>query len=245
MKTARIFYFIIFASIIGMFFGSYTGLNPMWAFTPVATFGALIELKIIQLPHNILATNFAGITSVTMVDLDGRESMGGYTNDAFLYLDSDVSAYPDYPNKETVTDVKDLVRLTGGFTMKNGKYMYRVKVKPQTTNFDAAGQGEPSGKSFKPKVQFFIPGIDPSSAGLARYLNNKMGGLIIPDPDGTHRICIGLKDLLCEFKPSAKSGSKAADAKGFTFDAECDSFAPAWFYEGPIPLSGSTLSGIS
>lgn len=245
MKILKILCILGFAMVMGMVFSSFTTLNPLFAIMPFMAFGMGVHLGFIPMPSGILALNFGAITTVDIVELDGREAMGGYTMTAYLWLLSDVQTFPTQPNKDTVTSVKDLVRLIGNFIMGTGKYMYEVKVKMQTTSFDATGQGETGGKSFKNKISFFIPGIDPSSAGLARYLNNKYGGLIIPDPNGLQRVCIGTKDNPCEFKPSAKSGAKSADVKGFTFEADCDSFAPGWFYEGAIPLSGSTLAGES
>jgi hypothetical protein len=106
-------------------------------------------------------------------------------------------------------------------------------------------QGDTGGKSYAPKGEFFIPGIEPQSMGLARLLNNKFGVVVLPDADGKHRIWVGTGSLPCEFKPSGDSGAKAADVKGFKFEFSTDSFAPGWIYEGPIPLSGSTVVGVS
>jgi hypothetical protein len=246
MKTTKIFSIISLSMIIGMVFSAFTGLNPFMFAAPVASYGfASHYFPALQLPGGSLFTNFGAITSMQMPTIDGREAMGGYTMKAYLILDKDIDTYPGKPDIETVTETSDLAKLTSSVVMSAGKYAYEVLVKPQTTKFTASGQGETGGKSFQPKIAFFIPGIDDYTMGLARMLNNMFGHLIIPDADGKHRIWIGEEGLPCEFKPSADSGAKAADVKGFTFEATTDSFAPGWIYEGDIPLSGSTLPGVS
>ncbi len=251
MKMIKILSAIAFALVVGMVFSVVgevyfqTEIHPLVISLPLATYGVAGILGYIPIPENSLCTNFGLIANMTFPDVDGREAMGGYTSVAYLALKSDIATWPTEPNIETATNVNQLAKLIGNFTMAQSKYFYRVYVKPGTSQFQPEGQGEVGGKSFKPKGQFFIPGIDDASMGLARMLNNKFGVLILPDPDGHHRICVGTEALPCEFKPTGDSGQKAADAKGFTFAFETDSFAPGWIYEGSIPLSGSTLSGVS
>jgi hypothetical protein len=189
--------------------------------------------------------NFENIVSAEFPELDGREAMGGYTSLAYLAVLSDIDTFPTEPDVETITAVNQAAVLTGNFAMETGKHFYEVRVKPRSLQFTPEGQGETGGKSFKTKGQFFIPGIDADSMGLARFLNNKYGVLIIPDPSGKHRICIGTKNLPCEFSATGEGGASPADAKGITINFEADSFAPGWIYNGSIALDGSTVNAIS
>lgn len=219
--------------------------HPLVFAVPIAGYGILGIYHLIPFLDNALCTNFGSIANMTIPDVDGREAMGGFTATAYLAFISEIETFPTLPDIETVTDVGDLVKLIGSFVMKQGKYFYEVKVPPSTSKFTPAGQGEIGGKSFKPKGDFFIPGVDDQSMGLARMCNNKFGIVILTDPDGKHRICIGTNDLPCTFSPTGEGGQKPADRKGFTFTFETDSFAPGWIYEGPIPLSGGDITGIS
>jgi len=245
MKIIRILSAIAFALIAAMVVSVCVDIHPLIVGAPIAAYGIGGVLGIIPIPENSLCTNFGSIANMTFPDVDGREAMGGYTSVAYLAFKSDIATWPTEPNIETATNVSQLAKLLGSFIMAEGKFFYKVMVKPGTSQFQPEGQGEVGGKSFKPKGQFFIPGIDDDSMGLARLLNNKFGVLILPDQDGKHRICVGTEALPCEFKPTGDSGQKAADTKGFTYSFETDSFAPGWIYEGPIPLSSGSVVGVS
>jgi hypothetical protein len=245
MKIVKILSAIAFALVSAMVISVATDIHPLWVAGPLVSYGLAGVFGFIPMPANSLCVNFGAIANPTFPDIDGREAMGGYTSIAYIALKSDIATWPTQPDIETVTKVGDLAKLLGAFVMKEGKYFIKVMVKPGTSQFTPEGQGEVGGKSFKPKGQFFLPGIDDETMGLSRLLNNKFGVVILPDPDGNHRICVGTEELPAEFKPTGESGQKAADVKGFTYAFEADSFAPGWIYEGAIPLSGGSVVGVS
>jgi hypothetical protein len=222
-----------------------TGVNLLVFAIPQCAVFAADYLGIIQLPKNILAINFGAITTFTPPEVDGTESMGGFGSVAYLAFVSDISAYPNMPDIEAVTDVKDLAKLTGAYTMKAQKYFYKIRVKPNSIKAAPEGQGEVGGRSFKVKGQFYIPGLTVESMGFARLLNNKFGILIVPDQSGSFRLNYGTEDLPLTFAPTGDSGQNPADPKGMTFAFECDSFAPGWVYNGAIPISGTAVAAIS
>lgn len=206
----------------------------------------------LQLPDYIfggvgVSTAVMSFTSVVMPQKtgyeDGEENMGGFGVVAYLALHSDITGWPT--EHSSPEDLADMVALHGGFTMAASKYFLKILVPPDTLVNDPEGQGEAGGRSFKNKGKFFIPGLDPDTRGLARRLNNSRGVIIIPTDDG-YRLMIGSETRPAQFSPSGKSGAKAADAKGFEFNYEADSFAPGHTYNGAIVLSGSlTLPAIS
>lgn len=245
MKLARILSILAFSLVFGMLFSMVTDIHPLAYSLPLAGAGFAHMQGLIKLPAGILMLNFGAITSLATPDIDGREAMGGYPSVAYLALLDDIETFPTEPDVETITTVAAAAKLTGTFDMKAAKYFYTVRVKPRSIQFTPEGQGEVGGKSFKVKGSFFIPGIDDDSMGLARVLNNRYGVLVIPDPDGQNRICIGTYNLPAEFGATGASGQAAADAKGFTFNFECDSFAPGWIYNGAIPLSGTQIDPLS
>lgn len=245
MKLKHIISILAFSLVAGMLFSCVTDINPIAFSVPLAGAGFAHALGYIQLPAGSLMLNFGAITTITTPEIDGRESMGGYTSIAYLALINDIEGFPSEPDVETIQAVIAAAKLTGAYTMKQDKYFYMIRVKPRSIQFTPEGQGEVGGKSFKVRGSFMIPGIDDESMGLARVLNNRYGILILPDPDGKNRINIGTNALPCEFSATGESGQAAADAKGFTFNFECDSFAPGWIYNGAIPLSGSTVGAIS
>lgn len=173
---------------------------------------------------------------------DGDENMGGFGIIAYLALHGDISSWPlEYTDPDTL---EKMVKLHGNFGMVAQKYFLKVYLPPDVIDFSPEGQGDPGGRSFKLKGEFFVPGMDGENRGMARRFNNSRGVLIIPTDDG-YRLCLGSETRPVSFMPSGKSGKKAADQKGFTYAFDADSFAPGFTYNGSIPLSGSTLPAVS
>jgi hypothetical protein len=212
---------------------------------PLASIGISGYFGLIPFPRNSLMLNFGSIANMAFPEIDGREAMGGYTSIAYLGFIADIETFPGEPDITTVTDVGDVVKLIGAYIMKQGKFFFEVKVPPFTSKHSPVSQGEVGGKSFKNTGEIYVPGIDAQSMGLARMLNNRYAILILTDPDGKTRVALGSKNLPLYFIPKGDSGAKGVDKKGFTFTYESESFAPGWVYDGPIPLSGSVIEGIS
>lgn len=248
MKLTKIITVLALSLITSMLFASVTDVNPLVFATPLVGVGLASVFGIIELPQNVLGLNFGAITDASFPAIDGREAMGGYGSVLYLALHKDISAtgWPAQPDIEAVTNVNELALLSGSFTMEDGMYFYKVKVKPGSLKVTPEGQGEVGGHSFRQKGEFFIPGIDADTAGIARLLNNMYGVVIIPDQGGNFRTCYGTYDLPCEFAISGDSGASASDAKGITVSFECDSFVPGWIYNGIIPLSATeTVEAVS
>jgi hypothetical protein len=206
-----------------------------------------IDLSIFN--HGVGATLAGGI-NLTSYSLskeagakDGDEGMGGFGSVGYLALRSHIKTYPTLPANPTNDD--ELVTLNGNYVMMAGMYFIKIYYSPDSINLDPESQGENvGGKSFQPKGKFFIAGFNNKPRALARILNNSSGVLIFIDDDGT-RISIGTQQRPVTFKPKGKSGSKAADAKGFECEFTTDSFVPGFTYNGEIPLSGETLPAVS
>lgn len=192
---------------------------------------------------SVAVMSFASVTMPQTTGYeDGDENMGGFGVVAYLALHSDIATWPqEYTDPNTL---EKMVKLHGNFAMVAQKYFLKIMVPADTLSNDPEGQGEIGGRSFKNKGKFFIPGFDGENRGLARRLNNSRGVIIIPTDDG-YRLMIGSENRPVQFMPSGKSGMKAADAKGFEYSYENDSFAPGYTYNGSIPLSGSTIAAVS
>ena len=173
---------------------------------------------------------------------EGDEDMGGFGCVGYLALRQHISGYPTLPNITTPTDIGDLVTLIGDYTFSGTNHFMKILVPPDTISIDPESQGENiGGKSFKQKGTFMVAGFSKKNAGLARILNNSFGILVIPQEDGS-RLAIGSELRPVRFtKVAGKSGLKAADAKGFTYEYETDSHAPFYYYEGEIVLDGETI----
>jgi hypothetical protein len=187
------------------------------------------------------------LTSLTMPEnmgaQDGDEDMGGFNSVGYLALRSHIATYPSLPSDPTT--LEEMVTLEGNYTLNNAKYFMKLYMNSDSVSANPESQGEGVGnKSFGIKGNFMIAGFSDNVRGAARLLNNASGVLILVNEDGT-RTSFGTEGRPVTFKPKGKSGSKAADSKGFECEFTTDSFVPGFTYNGEIPLDGTTLPAIS
>lgn len=174
---------------------------------------------------------------------DEPENMGGFASVAYLGFIPHIESFPTRVASPTTDD--EAIKLVGNFAMKTDKHFIEVYVTPGTFDGTAENQGETDAKSFHPKGEIFYPGTQAECLALCRKINNARGILIGINPNTGERYCWGEQYLPVTFKPKVTFGKGPADRRGATIEWECDSFAPAWIYEGTIPLSGSTLPAVS
>ena len=174
---------------------------------------------------------------------DNPENMGGFTCVAYLGFLPDIQTHPTRTANPT-TDV-EAIKLIGNYTMKALKNFIEVYVTPSTFDATAENQGETDSHSFHPKGEFLYPGTSIQALAFCRKINNARGVLIGINPNTGERYNWGTKDLPVTFKPKITFGKAPADRRGVTIEWECDSFAPAWIYEGSIPLSSAAIPPIS
>lgn len=191
-------------------------------------------------PMGVVMASFT-FTSLTFVD--EPENMGGFTSTVYVAIRRDIETYPAVTASPSTND--ECVKLLGDFVMKTDKYFIELYGTPDTVGANAESQGELDAKSFKIKGELLYPGTHVDALALCRKLNNAHGVVIKVDPNNGARYCYGTEALPVNFSASLNFGKAAADRRGVTISWECNSFVPAWIYEGEIPLSGSTLPGVS
>lgn len=174
---------------------------------------------------------------------DEPENMGGFTSIAYIAIKRDIETFPTKTSSPSTND--ECVKLTGDFVMKTDKSFFQVYCTPGTSGATAESQGELDAKSYKVKGELFHPGTGIDALALARKLNNAHGVVIMVDPNTGKRYCWGTSELFVTFSASVNFGKAASDRRSVTITWETDSFVPAWIYEGGIPLSSSTLPGVS
>lgn len=174
---------------------------------------------------------------------DEPENMGGFTSIAYIAISRDIQTYPSVPSNPSTDE--ECTTLVGDYVMKTDKNFFQFYSTPGTAGVMSESQGELDAKSFKIKGELFYPGTSKEATALARKLNNAHGVVIMTDPNTGKRMNYGTSELFVTFSASVNYGKAHADRRGVTVTFETDSFVPAWFYEGEIPLSGSTLPAVS
>lgn len=174
---------------------------------------------------------------------DYPESMGGFASVAYIGFIPEIDVFPTR-NLNPATNA-EAIKLIGSYQMKALKKFIEVYVTPETFGSVAENQGEIDGKSFHIKGEFFYPGTKADCLALCRKINNARGVIIGIDPNTGDRYNYGEKYLPVRFTPKVDFGKGPADRRGATIGFECDSFAPAWIYNGSIPLSTADIPAIS
>ena len=187
-----------------------------------------------------IAMAFA-FTDLTFEDFP--ENMGGFSSVAYIAFIPQIETFPTRNLSPSTDD--EAIKLIGDFVMKDTFKFIEVYVTPDTFGATAENQGETDAKSFHPKGEFLYPGTQAQCLAFCRKLNNARGVLIGINPNTGERLCWGEQYLPVRFKPKVEYGKAPADRRGATIEWECDSYAPAWIYEGSIPLTGSTLPAVS
>lgn len=167
------------------------------------------------------------------------ENMGGFNQIIFFAPIRDIETFPTLVSDPSTDD--EAVELVGDFVMKTDKHFVQIYTSPETVKLDSEPQGDPDGKSFKNKGEFFVPGSANDVVALSRKLANARGIIIMVDPNTGERICVGTENLPCYFNPKVSHGQKHADRRGATIEFESDTFVPGMKYNGAIPLDGSTI----
>jgi len=165
------------------------------------------------------------------------ENMGGFQQLLFFAPLRDIDVFPSMVSDPSTND--EAVELIGNFAMKEGKHFIQIYTSPETIKLEPEPQGEPDGRSFKIKGEFFTPGSSNDVLALCRKLTNARGILIMIDPNTEDRIVVGSQGLPVTFSPKMSYGQKHADRRGATIEFEADSFVPGMKYSGVIPLDGS------
>lgn len=172
------------------------------------------------------------------------ENMGGLQSIGYICKVSDIDVFPAVP--ENTADKAAL--LVGDYTLKVPTAGFvEIYSTPGKTGFTAESQGDVDCKSVHPVGQFFYPTLSDEARSFARKINNAQVVVIFFDGESDNkRIVLGTKGRPALCSIAGDSGKAAADAKGITFNLECDSFVPGWTYNGAIPLqNGTTIPAVT
>lgn len=167
----------------------------------------------------------------------GSENMGGYKNRLLFIPASAVSAVPQLPPKDEITEADELVTASGAFTFKeSGDKPIFIYATRNTVNYTAPPQGETDGKSFLQTLEWIHPGSKAAVGAFSRLVNNTPGYLIFEDVEGV-QFMVGQDGVPATISSDFAGGAAPTDRKGFTFTAEADSLCPFVILGTPIDMS--------
>ena len=229
-KTISVLIAMLMAIFTGFLFASVTG------FSPFITTTVLFSLGFIPTPAGVLMFNFSSLEWA-----DGIENMGGLQVIGYYALISDVDNFPELPANPSTAAEEITLEESPGFTMKTGKFFFKIYSTLETSEVVDENQGEVDGQSFVNKATIFYPGTKAEALAFAKNVNNSNMVFIFLESNGTRRV-IGSRAFPAKCKPSFTTGKATADRKGMTLEIQSYSYTPAPFYEGVIRLESEAIS---
>lgn len=164
---------------------------------------------------------------------DGTENnMGGTAQIVYYGKVSDIQTYAAPAQNATNPYVH-----TQPFVMKTGKKFYQLYTTLDTSQLDFGEVGEFDGKSFKPELKMFYPGLTEDWVQFINDAKNDKFVFIVPLPDGK-MIQIGTDKFFAYVMGLPKTGQVSGRGKGSELTVM--SYQPnILIYAAAVPLTAA------
>jgi hypothetical protein len=162
---------------------------------------------------------------------DGSENnMGGTSQYIYIASVADILTYASAAQNATNPYVH-----TQPFVMKPGKKFWTLYTTIYTSEIESGSNGEIDGKSFKPSVKVFYPGLSDDALLVINRLKNDKLVLLVPLADDTI-VQVGTAKFHAFANPNFKSTTTSGRGKGT--EIEFMSFQPNFLkYAAAIPTT--------
>lgn len=164
---------------------------------------------------------------------DGTEqNMGGTRQFLFFARHAAVLTWGAPDIADVATD--DQYSIKEAHVMKVGEKFYKFYCTLDTSELEAALQGERDGKSVKLSLKMWHPGTKKEIIVFQNNMKNDKSVWIVPLSDGT-MIQMGSEHWTCDVMPTLKT-NKNSGSKGTEFVVEC-MMPSILLYEAVVPLT--------
>ncbi|RYC69790.1 MULTISPECIES: hypothetical protein [Spirosoma] len=162
---------------------------------------------------------------------NGEENnMGGTEQIVYLIRKSDVKTYP----APAAAPANKYVMNTP-YVLNTGKKAMQLYTTEDMSELDLGSNGEADGKSFKPMLKLFYPGIDEDAIQFINDVKNDKVNMLVPLNNGKI-IQLGSGKHFMTVSPEMKTGTVSGRGLG-TF-IEISGFVPnILFYSAAVPLT--------
>lgn len=168
-----------------------------------------------------------------LIGPDGTENnMGGTQQFSFYSRHADILTFQKPVIGDAGTDDEFSIKVP--HVMKATKKFLKMYGTLDTTELEAALQGERDGKSNKFTFKFLYPGSKKESIVFQNNAKNDKFVWIVPLSDGT-MLQLGSEEWTCDVMPNFKS-NKNSGSKGTEFIVEC-MMPDILLYEAAVPLT--------
>lgn len=170
-------------------------------------------------------------TYASLLGPDGTENnMGGTAQIVYWAPVSDILTFA----KPAAAPANPYVN-TLPFVMKQGKRFYELYTTIDTSEIDLGENGEIDGKSFKPSVKLFYPGLKPDGVQFINQIKNDKIVMLVPLADDTI-VQIGMEKFFAYASASFKSTTTSGRGKGTEITVM--SYQPnIYLYAAAVPLT--------
>ena len=230
MKTIRIITALLFSIILGLLFGSASGL-PAYAIVPFITIGTFIAAY--KLEPGLLLMGFA---LTEMDDPLPPDNMGGILSYIYVALAEDIETWPTEPDIAIAT-MDDVQVLTGALVCKTGKNFFKIKLEPEKCSIASEDVGSKGGISQKHVLKIYKGDMSAKFLGFIRATNNQEFVIEAPDANG-RMIQIGSEKFPARKMPEGNAGTgegpEGESGVAITFVSYGN--GPAYILDSSIPV---------
>ena len=166
-----------------------------------------------------------------MTGPDGTEvNMGGTSQVAFFARVDDIASF-----SAAAANAANPYVLTVPFIMKPGKKFHTLYITQDTGELDFGSNGEQDGKSFKPVLKAFYPGLSDDALQFTNDGKNDKFVLIVELPDGK-MIQLGSARFFITLSPNFKTTTTSGRGRGY--ELEFMGYTPYIYrYAAAVPLT--------
>ena len=177
--------------------------------------------------------------SCTSVDLyksilkcAGQRYLPGIRPKVYFILKENIAAWPSVVN-EVTTDMGDIAKTSGNFTLAASKKWQRLDLVDLKSNFHAASQGEAPSKTFLTTVTLVVGGTGEEITGFMKASNNDSLVFLVQQRDGKFRL-VGNEAYDVNTSSEQDSGAAITDQAQSTVSLSVTDDCPCPFYTGKI-----------
>ena len=169
----------------------------------------------------------------------GKKVLPGIRRRLYYIPKANIALFPALPSpNDNGVEMKDLSKLTGDFTLVEGKMWKFIDLKDEASNVTFEGAGEDGSKIFNNQANAIVVGMSDEVKGLARQALNDDLVYLYQQRDGTFCL-LGNEMFKTHTTPSGDTASEATGAITTTFAIQVYDECAVPTYVGKIVISAT------
>lgn len=174
---------------------------------------------------------------------NGKTTLPGIRRRVYFIPKDEILAWPSLPEVSDASDMSDLAKYSGNFTLAADKKWRSLDVLDAKSNTSSEPTGDKPSRIYLNKATLKHAGTDEEATGFARQANIDNLIYLVQERNKKFRV-IGSDDFDVDTKVSQALGEGYSGEAGTTIEIEAPDVCPAPFYFGKIETEDGDISGV-